>query len=160
MKHITPKRVDFFQKNQIKIKSTAVGENHSYALSEAGEVYSFGFGGKPGLLSLIKSEDTGALGHNDRLHQLLPRKIQYFANEKIKVAQIASGRYHGVALSTEGRLFTWGKGTYGALGTGKAASKRLPTELTSLQPMKITKIDSADSYTAALTGKIYYSQYE
>ena len=36
--------------------------------------------------------------------------------ENIRVADIAAGGWHSLALSTAGEVFTWGRGEYGRLG--------------------------------------------
>merc|ERR1712196_366743 len=46
------------------------------------------------------------------------------------IKQIACGEYHMAAIEqTEGGVYTWGKGSYGALGTG--------TDLKQLEPKKV-----------------------
>lgn len=46
----------------------------------------------------------------------IPRKIQI---ENYKIASVALGTYHVVALTTEGYCFTWGNGISGQLGNNK-----------------------------------------
>lgn len=43
--------------------------------------------------------------------------------------QVLAGSNHLVALDREGRLFTWGDGTYGALGTGSEEIRADPVEV-------------------------------
>ena len=47
------KKVDYFSQNKIKIKKACLGDYHSFALTENGEVYTWGFGGKKGFLGLL-----------------------------------------------------------------------------------------------------------
>jgi alpha-tubulin suppressor-like RCC1 family protein len=44
----------------------------------------------------------------------MPKRIESL--DGIKIAEVACGPWHTAAVSTSGRLFTWGDGTFGALG--------------------------------------------
>ena len=47
------KKVEFFEKNKIKIKKICLGDFHSMALTEDGEIYTWGYGGKKGLFGIF-----------------------------------------------------------------------------------------------------------
>lgn len=96
--HTQPKLVEYFSKNNIKIKKVCMGDFHTIALAEDGSVYTWGFGGKKGLLNMFFSE-AGALGHGDKQDTFFPRKIKFFESHGIKVKDITSGIRHCVALS-------------------------------------------------------------
>jgi alpha-tubulin suppressor-like RCC1 family protein len=158
-----PKRVDYFSKNNIKIKKVCMGDFHTIALSDKGEVYTWGFGGRKGLFQFLAS-DYGALGHGDKVHTFVPKKVKYFENNKVKIKDIASGIRHSVALSDDGYVYTWGKGEFGLLGNGSNKDAALPIKNEYLEMYKtenpkhsVVKIDCADEYTAALTedGNVY-----
>jgi len=48
-----PKLVEYFKNKNIKIKKVCMGDFHTLALTEQGDVYTWGFGGKPGFLNLL-----------------------------------------------------------------------------------------------------------
>lgn len=48
-----PKLVEYFKNNNKKIKKVCMGDFHTIALTEEGEVYTWGFGGKPGFLGIL-----------------------------------------------------------------------------------------------------------
>ncbi len=53
----TPKLVQYFAKNKIKVKKIFFGDAHSLALSEDGDLYSWGYGGKlRGIFSFYKGK--------------------------------------------------------------------------------------------------------
>lgn len=47
------KRVEYFAQNNIKIKKACLGDFHNLALTEEGDVYTWGFGGKKGFMGLL-----------------------------------------------------------------------------------------------------------
>lgn len=51
----SPKLVEYFSKNNIKIKKVVMGDYHTLALTEDGYLYSWGWGGKKGMMSFIFS---------------------------------------------------------------------------------------------------------
>lgn len=83
-----------------KIKDISCGDNFSGAITENGDVYTWGFG------------NEGQLGHGDKSDQLLPRKIQI--NQKI--TKISCGGSHAAMLTAQGKLFMMGRGREGQLG--------------------------------------------
>jgi alpha-tubulin suppressor-like RCC1 family protein len=60
--------VEYFAKRNIKIYDVVLGEYHSVALTEDGDVYTWGYAGKGGALYRWYYHDIGALGHGDVKH--------------------------------------------------------------------------------------------
>lgn len=94
----------------LKVKDVQLGEYHSMALTECGQVFTWGYGGKKGLLAGMFKQEVGALGHNDFEPHFYPKKVEYFEQEGIKIDKIAAGNYHCIAVSTENMMYTWGRG--------------------------------------------------
>ncbi|VAH63771.1 unnamed protein product [Triticum turgidum subsp. durum] len=44
-----------------------------------------------------------------------------------KVSAVAAGEAHTLALTSNGELYSWGRGTFGRLGTGREADVHVPT---------------------------------
>jgi alpha-tubulin suppressor-like RCC1 family protein len=73
--------------------------------------------------------------------------------------------YHTIAIATDDRVYTWGRGLYGVLGNGSNQFSLEPELNDELEYMRkedpegkvITKLDSADEYTGALMrdGSLY-----
>ena len=72
---LTPRRIESL--GDTRISAVAAGGAHSLALTEAGELYSFGWG------------EYGLLGHGDRTNQLTPRRIE--ALRGTPIAAVAAG---------------------------------------------------------------------
>lgn len=77
-----------------KVVDISCGDNFTGAITQNGDVYTWGFG------------NEGQLGHSDKSDQPLPRKINI--NEKIK--KISCGGAYAALLSTQGKLFMMGRG--------------------------------------------------
>ena len=91
--------------------SVSAGRNHSLALTAGGAVWSWGDG------------DYGQLGHGDTQRQLLPKKIEAFAGQR--VVAVSAGSSQSIAITADGAVFTWGKGEDGCLGHGEDLSNQL-----------------------------------
>lgn len=161
--HKEPKKVDFFDKRDIKIKDSKAGRYHTLVLTEDGEVYTWGYGGKEGYFSWMVAQEVGALGHGDKKPFFIPRKVKFFDSIDSKIIQIAAGMYHCAALTEDGHLYTWGRGNFGVLGNGSNAYSLEPTLNEDVEilreddGLKAVKIDSADDYTSILmdNGEVY-----
>ncbi|XP_020272328.1 ultraviolet-B receptor UVR8, partial [Asparagus officinalis] len=91
----------------VKITQVSCGEYHTAALSENGEVYTWGLG------------SMGQLGHCSLQScdkELIPRRV--VSLEGIVVKDVACGGVHSCALTTKGALYAWGGGQAGQLGLG------------------------------------------
>ena len=65
----------------------------------------------------------GKLGHGDEQNQLLPKKVEAFAGQR--VVAVLTGAYHCLAITADGAVFTWGAGEDGCLGHGEDLSNQL-----------------------------------
>ena len=63
------------------------------------------------------------MGHGDEQRQLLPKKIEAFAGQR--VVAVSAGSCHGNAITADGAVFTWGRGGDGCLGHGEDLSNQL-----------------------------------
>lgn len=101
------------------------------------------------------SQEVGGLGHNDKKPHMVPKLISFFKDNGLKVQSVGAGMYHTLAVTTNGQLYTWGRGLYGALGNGSNKYHLSPTlnaEMSALtsQGAKIVKIDCAEDYSGVL----------
>ncbi|XP_014241643.1 ultraviolet-B receptor UVR8 [Cimex lectularius] len=73
------------------------------------------------------------------------------------IKDIACGLEHAVALSEDGRVFTWGCGTRGQLGLGNLENCKQPTEVEALTGLKVSCISAGGWHSAAVTadGDVY-----
>ena len=84
----------------------ATGGNHSMAITELGELYTWGEG------------IYGQLGHGINNNEQYPRKVN-FEIKNCKIIDCKGGAMHTVALSNDGYLFGWGVNDKNQLNLGK-----------------------------------------
>jgi len=99
----------------IKVVDMACGDAHNLVRCLDGSVYSWGLG------------TSGRLGLGD--FKSVPQPCKVSALEGRRCVSVAAGYYHSLALMEDGKLFSWGNGTGGQLGTGKFESSCVPVEV-------------------------------
>ncbi|XP_050428032.1 E3 ubiquitin-protein ligase HERC2 [Adelges cooleyi] len=133
--------------SQFVIKTVAVhsGGKHAMALSFDGKVLSWGDG------------EDGKLGHGDTNTLDTPKIIEALLAKRI--FYIACGSAHSAAITSDGKLYTWGQGQYGRLGHGDEVSQCTPKLVKELVGKTIVQVacGSRDAQTLALDydGNVY-----
>lgn len=124
-----------------QIMAVACGWQHSMALSGAGAVFSWGYGG------------YGALGHGNMYSSMKPLLVEGLLGKMVQY--IAAGSYSSTAITCTGHLFTWGWGLGGQLGHGTRNNQMLPLLVEqdchgeALQPLR--KVACGHQHIVALT---------
>jgi len=130
-----------------KITQIAGGLEHALLLSNSGRVWSSVSGsadypakgqmGIPGLTWFTRPK-----GRYD-----IPQEI--LALHGFKIAQVAAGDYHSLALDRQGRIFSWGDNQRGQLGIGETSKETTYYESPTMVP--ITKIYAGTSQQPKVT---------
>jgi alpha-tubulin suppressor-like RCC1 family protein len=81
-----------WNKELCNIQKVSCGNDHTIALTKAGQLYSWGIG--------------GVLGHGDEKQRSLPTKVEFFSKTKVTIA--VCGGIHTIVLTREGDVFAWG----------------------------------------------------
>ena len=95
-----------------KVVGAAAGANRTVVWTEAGELFTFGYGG------------VGRLGHGGEEKEDVPRLVEALAGKKAVGA--AAGYDHTAVWTEAGQLFTFGFGAYGQLGHGGQETVHVP----------------------------------
>lgn len=126
---------------KLPIRSIAVGNDHTLALTIHGKVFAWGGGGH------------GQLGNGKFTDEGRPTSVDAFKSRKVK--SIACGAYHSVALMCAGSVYTWGGGGrvlgLGVFSRGDGDRSR-PCAVKALSHEYIADIASGRDFTLALTG--------
>lgn len=123
----------------VRVKSVACGEYQTCALTHSGELYVWGdnkYGANLGCEETTRS-------------QWLPHKISS-PLIGIIVLNVACGEWHTAILSSSGQLFTYGDGTFGALGHGNSLNLSQPKEVESLKGLSVKSVACGSWHTAAI----------
>ena len=91
---LLPKKVEAFAGR--RVVAVSAGAGHSLALTADGAVWSWGDG------------DYGKLGHGDQQRQLLPKKIEALAGQR--VVAVSTGDGYSLAVASDGGVWSWGNG--------------------------------------------------
>ncbi|MFD5768643.1 RCC1-like domain-containing protein [Streptomyces sp. NPDC127049] len=116
------------------VKDVAAGGRHALALDTSGQVYSWG------------DNAYGQLGNNRTGDsRTVPDRVQGMP----KVKQISAGCDFSLALLENGKVYAWGRGIHGQLGTGNRATSSVPRQVTGLAD--VVSIDAGCHHALALT---------
>jgi alpha-tubulin suppressor-like RCC1 family protein len=118
----------------VVVKSVSGGWNYALALKSDGSVWSWG------------ANDDGELGNGATAESLAPRAIKTLSTG---VVAIAAGWDAGVALKSDGSVWTWGKNDRGQLGDGTNVSSSTPTRVAALKG-KVTAIAAGLGFVLVL----------
>lgn len=94
--------------------------------------------------------EDGQLGLGDTSDQDEPTYVD--ALRGVGVRQIACGSGHTVVLTTDGEVYTWGRGDDGRLGHGDNGWKYVPRITQSLAGQIVVQVTCGSYHTAAVTG--------
>ncbi len=121
------------------IVAIAAGLYHSLAVDANGTVYAWG------------DNSIGQLGISAAQYYYsdVPVPVSGVAG----ISKVAAGRFHSVALTTTGEVWTWGDNSSGQLGIGTFDATEIPTKVQSPDIVGVTDIAAGRSHTLALTSK-------
>ena len=129
------------------IIQVSIGDFHSSALTSNGRLFMWGY------------NFYGQLGDNTTTEQLVPKDITSFFNLSSgeTIIQVSMGDYHSSALTSNGRLFMWGRNTSGQLGDNTSNNRFVPTQITNQFSLftgeSIIQVSLGEAYSSALTSK-------
>eukprot|EP00192_Tetraselmis_astigmatica_P009703 CAMPEP_0117664012 /NCGR_PEP_ID=MMETSP0804-20121206/8955_1 /TAXON_ID=1074897 /ORGANISM="Tetraselmis astigmatica, Strain CCMP880" /LENGTH=853 /DNA_ID=CAMNT_0005471141 /DNA_START=124 /DNA_END=2685 /DNA_ORIENTATION=- len=101
-----------------KVVHVAAGQHSSFAVTESGEVFGWGY------------NDNMELGLGTGTSRNSPQVISSLAGKN--VTRIAAGGYHVLAATGAGELYAWGSNRYGQLGLGHTNPVKVPTKVQAL----------------------------
>ncbi|KAK7340016.1 hypothetical protein VNO77_20708 [Canavalia gladiata] len=139
-----PHLVDFL--SVTNVDSVACGENHTCAVSTSDDLFSWGDG----------TYNVGLLGHGTDVSHWIPKRVNG-PLEGLQVISIACGTWHSALATSNGKLFTFGDGTFGVLGHGDRENVLYPKEVQLLSGLKTIKVACGVWHTAAIVEVTFQS---
>ncbi|CAE7748397.1 UVR8 [Symbiodinium microadriaticum] len=118
-----------------KIVALAAGEQHTAAITDSGELWTWGY------------NDDGELGIGDTTDRHAPVKVSVNGQ---KIVAVAAGDDHTAAITDSGELWTWGYNSNGQLGIGGTTNRHAPVKV-SVNGQKIVAVAAGSFHSAAIT---------
>ena len=132
-----PKPIDeeIFRHGVIDI---AAGAEHCLALNRRHDIFSWGNG------------NMGKLGHGSQEIYLLPTRIEFFKEQKLKIIALSAGEMHSACISSKYEVYTWGCWESFRLGHGSKNNELRPKLVLSIAEDYIERISCGSSHTLCL----------
>jgi len=121
----------------VHVHRVVCGGHHSCAVSESGEVYTWGCG------------RDGQLGHGDTKDVYTPKPVRALQSKLIR--NVSCAEHHVAAVSESGVLYTWGKGQNGRLGHGGSENELLPKAVEATVGQHVIQVSCGDFHSACVT---------
>lgn len=127
----------------VPIAAVSCGGFFTLALTSEGQVWSWG------------GNSNFELGRGTSGSDWRPRPIPGL--EGVRIVQIATGGFHSLALTDDGKVFSWGHGGHGQLGHGSVQNGRVPQVVEALADEHIVYLACGSLSSAVVTdsGKLY-----
>jgi alpha-tubulin suppressor-like RCC1 family protein len=109
------------------VAGVAAGAEHSLAVTASGEVLSWGAGARFQLGHGVAARALRFLAARD---EAVPRLVR--ALETVRVASVAAGHFHSLAVAADGALLSWGAGRFRQLGLPEDADAPAPRRVPGL----------------------------
>jgi len=127
----------------VPFASISAGYEHTCGITVEGKVYCWG------------RNNYGQVGDSVAAAQYRasPRAIKSNA----VFTALSSGSDHTCGVTTEGKVYCWGRGTYGTLGDGGTTNRSYPVQVIDTSNSTFVAVSAGSEHTCALTdtGKIY-----
>ena len=117
----------------VRVVMVSTGWGHSALQDSDGELWMCGFGG------------NGQLGTGGREDMLTPTRVPKCRLGRARVKMAACGNHHTLVLTEAGRVWAYGRGEDGRLGTGDEDDRTTPTEVAGLRGVTITFVAAGGS---------------
>ncbi|XP_057777163.1 PH, RCC1 and FYVE domains-containing protein 1 isoform X2 [Salvia miltiorrhiza] len=125
--------------NGKSIEMVACGDYHTCAVTFSGDLYTWGDG----------SSSCGLLGHGSDVSHWIPKRVNG-PIDGFQITFVSCGPWHTALLTSTGHLFTFGDGTFGALGHGDRSGTSIPREVEALKGLHAQHVACGVWHTAAV----------
>ncbi|KAM9962725.1 hypothetical protein ACTFIR_005642 [Dictyostelium discoideum] len=125
--------------SSFKIKNVSGGRRHTLILTKDGKVYSYGIGSEY------------QLGHGDNKNRSEPTEIEQLS--KYDIIKVVSGWGHSIALSNDGKLYSWGFSNDSQTGHGFLIDNPIKSPKLITSDFKFKNVFSGSDFVITITDK-------
>mmetsp|Transcript_27891 Transcript_27891/g.67858 ORF Transcript_27891/g.67858 Transcript_27891/m.67858 type:complete len:645 (-) Transcript_27891:49-1983(-) len=128
------------------IQRICAGYWHAMALTEAGEIYSWGCN---------RNSQCGMKPTKDPPTLTAPQRVRFeLQRTNPNIVKLSAGRSHSVALDDKGAVYCWGSCSFGQCGPvgRRRGGTAPPKQVEALSQVQIVDIAAGDAHTLSLTG--------
>eukprot|EP00940_MAST-03C_sp_MAST-3C-sp2_P000321 g321.t1 len=129
-----------------RVRNISCGPSFTAAVTHDGEVHMWGLG------------SDGQLGNGDRRPRFLPTPVSRLngADRHRRVTSVQCGGHHCAALTSTGKVYTWGSSisdskNTGCLGLGTVTQSLVPSLVTPMRPYRAVQVYCGWRMTVAMT---------
>ncbi|MGW0806554.1 RCC1 domain-containing protein [Nonomuraea sp. NPDC002799] len=119
------------------VTAIAVGDDHTLALTSTGELLAWGY------------NDFGQVGDGTTTDRDAPVEVDLPNGTTIEA--IGAGAGHSLAVTSDGRVLSWGYNNTGQLGIGNNDDSAVPVEVPLPDDVTVTAVDGGSAHSLALT---------
>ena len=123
----------------VRVVMVSTGWGHSALQDSDGELWMCGRGA------------NGQLGTGGREDMLTPTRVPKWRLGRARVKTVACGSDHTLVLTEASRVWAFGRGEDGRLGTGDEDDRTTPTEVAGLRGVTITFVAAGGNHSVALS---------
>ncbi|RHY31390.1 hypothetical protein DYB32_003555 [Aphanomyces invadans] len=116
------------------VQFVSCGYRHAAVITTRAELFTLGYG------------ECGRLGHGDENAVTQPKHVDFFTG--IPVSHVSCGREHTMVVTADERVFGFGWGEAGRLGTGESGKCLQPSQVTNVPP--VSKVACGREHTLML----------
>jgi hypothetical protein len=131
--------VSLMEESGFFLTSLVCGYHHSAAITEKGELFTWGRG------------VFGQLGHGNHESYSVPMPVS--ALSQVPILQVSCGWQHSLALSHSGQVYSWGYGDDGQLGQGSTQDYITPTVLPGLRDVAVVRVACGHSHSGCIAAE-------
>ena len=126
--------------NIIKI---SCGGRHTACIDDKGKLYTWGWGGNNYITGAV-----GGLGHGNKKSYSKPKQVKLLENEFI--IDVSCGEKHTLCLTNDGKVYAFGEGEHGRLGTGHTSDSKKPQILKFFKDIPLKNVYASKEYSYGL----------
>ncbi|KAG6429699.1 hypothetical protein SASPL_107751 [Salvia splendens] len=140
----------------LDVQSIACGQRHTILVTKPGEAYSWVTHSGDLYTLGDGSSGCGLLGHGTDVSHWIPKRVNG-PTDGFQITFVSCGPWHTALLTSTDPLFTFGDGTFGALGHGDRSGTSIPREVEALKGLHAQHVACGVWHTAAVVKLVYKS---